>query len=62
VNDYWQFLPMPSQGAFNAEFSPHVTLAAIDRTPDARHDTVHFNREGAAAAALELRRLMTAGR
>jgi hypothetical protein len=57
VADYVQFLSEPLAAAFNAEFMPNAAVAIIDRPAAAKLDSIHFNREGAAAMAQTLRRL-----
>jgi hypothetical protein len=57
IADYAELMPEPVIAAFNAAFAPNASVAIIDRLPSARLDTIHFNREGAAAAAQALRHL-----
>jgi hypothetical protein len=58
IADYAELMPEPMIAAFNAAFAPNASVAIVDRLPAARLDTIHFNREGAAAAAQALRHLV----
>jgi len=58
IADYAELMPEPAIAAFNAAFAPNASVAIVDRLPSARLDTIHFNREGAAAAAQALRHLV----
>ena len=62
IRNYTQYLPDSLVPEFNAEFSPFAAIAIVDVPDTAKFDDAHFTREGAAAAARELRRVVDAQR
>jgi hypothetical protein len=58
VRGYSEYLAEPAVAAFNTVYSPHAQIAIVDVPAGARFDDSHFTRDGAAALARELRRVV----
>lgn len=57
LTDYVRYASEDVVGAFNAQFSPNAVIAIVERSAPTKLDSIHFNRDGAAAMAVALRRV-----